>query len=281
MDAAADVTLSDVDRWIVSRLQRTEQEVVVGFKEYRFDMVARAIYEFVWDEFCDWYVEAAKVQLRADSASAQRGSRKTLLTVLEAVLRLAHPIIPFVTEALWQKVAPLARKSGDSVMLAPYPAPESEKIDEAAEARVTLMKEMVNASRQLRSQMDIDPGNRIPLVIAGDKATIEMLAPYLQTLARLSEVVAVEELPQADAPIAMAGDFRLMAKVEIDVAAEKERLRKQIDRIEADVERSESKLANPNFVERAPSRVVAQERERLEKSRATLQSLSTQLERLG
>ena len=281
MDPAAEVTLSDVDRWIVSRFQHTAREVEAGFREYRFDMVARAIYEFVWDEFCDWYVEAAKVQLRADSASAQRGTRRTLVTVLEAVLRLAHPIIPFVTEALWQKIAPLAQKCGDSVMLAPYPAAEPEKIDAAADARIALMKEMINASRQLRSQMDIDPGSRIPLVIAGDKTTIEMLAPYLQSLARLSEVVAVEDLPEADAPIAMAGDFRLMLKIEIDVAQERERLRKQIDRIEADVERAEAKLANANFVERAPQRVVAQERERLEKSRATLQSLSTQLERLG
>ena len=281
MDARAEVTLSDVDRWIVSRLQRTEQEVIAGFKEYRFDIVARAIYEFVWDEFCDWYLECAKVQLRADSASVQRGTRRTLVSVLEAVLRIAHPIIPFVTEALWQKIAPLAGKDGDSVMLAPYPAPEPEKIDEAAEARVALMKEMINASRQLRSQMNIDPGARIPLVIAGDKATIGVLGPYLQTLARLAEVVAVDELPQADAPVAMAGDFRLMLKIEIDVAAEKERLRKQIDRIEADVDRAQAKLANSSFVERAPSRVVAQERERLEKSRATLQSLSAQLERLG
>ena len=279
--AAPEATFSDLDRWIVSRLQRAEQEVLEGFKEYRFDMVARAIYEFVWDEFCDWYVEAAKVQLRGDSESAQRGTRGTLLLVLEAVLRLAHPIIPFVTEELWQKVAPLAGRNGPSVMLAPYPAPQPEKIDEAAEALVALLKDMINASRQLRAQMNIDPGTRVPLVVAGDKAQIEALAPYLQTLARLSEVVAVDELPQADAPLAVTGNFRLLLRIEIDVATERERLRKQVERIGADVERAESKLANTSFVERAPPRVVAQERERLEKSRANLQSLQEQLGRLG
>ena len=277
----AEAALSDIDRWIVSLLQRAEQDVIAGFKDYRFDMAARAIYEFVWDELCDWYVELSKVQLRSDSESVQRSTRHTLVHVLEAVLRLAHPIVPFVTETLWQKVAPLAAKSGPSVMLAPYPMPEPEKIDATAEARVALLKDMVNASRQLRTQMNVDPGTRVPLSVSGDKATIEAFAPYLRTLARLSEVVAVEELPQADAPLALAGDFRLMLKIEIDVAAERSRLRKQIDGVEADIAKAEAKLANPNFVERAPPRVVTQERERLEKSRATLTSLSTQLDRLG
>ena len=279
--ATGDATLTAVDRWIVSRLQRAEQEVIAGFAEYRFDMVARAIYEFVWDELCDWYLELAKVQLRAENESTQRGTRATLLGVLEAVLRLAHPIIPFVTEALWEKIAPLAGKTGRSVMIAPYPTPEQAKIDEAAEAHVQLLKDMVNAARQLRAQMNIDPGTRLPLVVAGGRSEIEALAPYLGALARLSEVVALDELPQADAPLAMAGDFRLMLKVEIDVAAERERLRKQVDRIGADLERAEAKLANPSFVERAPARVVAQERERLEKSRATLMGLQQQLDRLG
>jgi valyl-tRNA synthetase len=280
-DDSGPVTLSAADRWIVSRLQRAEREVIAGFKEYRFDMVSRAIYEFVWDEFCDWYVELAKVQLRTDSASVQRATRQTLVRVLEAVLRLAHPIIPFVTEELWQKIAPLAGKSGPSIMLAPFPEPDQGKVDEFAESDVVALKEMVSACRQLRAEMDIAPGTRVPLIVAGSASAIESAAPYLQALARLSEVNAVVELPRADAPVAIAGEFRLMLKIEVDAAAERERLTREFDRINAQASKAEAKLANANFVERAPQQVVDQERERLSSFRATLESLEAQLTRLG
>ena len=280
-DDSGPVTLSAADRWIVSRLQRAEREVIAGFKEYRFDMVSRAIYEFVWDEFCDWYVELAKVQLRTDSASVQRATRQTLVRVLEAVLRLAHPIIPFVTEELWQKIAPLAGKSGPSIMLAPFPEPDQGKVDEVAESDIVALKAMVSACRQLRAEMDIAPGTRVPLIVAGSASAIESAAPYLQALARLSEVNAVVELPRADAPVAIAGEFRLMLKIEVDAAAERERLTREFDRINAQASKAEAKLANANFVERAPQQVVDQERERLSSFRATLESLEAQLTRLG
>jgi valyl-tRNA synthetase len=281
LDTAAPVTLSDADRWIVSRLQIAATTVHAGFRDYRFDMVSRAIYEFVWDEYCDWYLELAKVQLAQDDAAAQRGTRRTLVQVLETVLRLAHPIIPFITEALWQQLAPLAGRQGASVMAAPYPQAEPGRMDAAAENRTATLKELVNACRQLSAEMGISPGKRVPLLVCGDALRVQAYAPYLKALARLSDVSALAELPRVEAPVAIVGDFRLMLRIEIDPAAERERLKRDIERIEAEVHKAEAKLGNDNFVARAPERVVAQERERLANARATLEKLNGQLERLS
>ncbi|MBW7861460.1 MAG: valine--tRNA ligase [Rhodocyclaceae bacterium] len=273
---------SFADRWIVSRLQRTEAEVAKQFEDYRFDLISKAIYEFVWDEYCDWYLELAKVQLQNGSDASRRATRRTLLRVLETVLRLAHPLIPFITEELWQTVAPLAgRKTTASIMLAPYPEADLSRVDESAEAKIAELKAMVHTCRNLRSEMNLSPAQRVPLVVAGDAAALEAYAPYLAGLARLSAVDVVTELgTEALAPVAISGAFKLMLKVEIDIAAEVERLGKELARLEGEIAKAEGKLSNASFVDRAPPAVVQQERERLAGFTEALERLRPQYERL-
>ncbi|MBI1906594.1 MAG: valine--tRNA ligase [Rhodocyclales bacterium] len=273
---------SFADRWIVSKLQRTEAEVAQHFNEFRFDLIAKSIYEFVWDEYCDWYLELAKVQIQNGSAAQQRATRRTLLRVLETVLRLAHPLIPFITEELWQTVAPLAgRKDSDSIMVARYPQADLSRLDEVSEAKIAELKAMVHVCRNLRGEMNISPAQRMPLVVAGDATKLEIYAPYLSGLAKLSEVEIVAEIGTDElAPVAVAGEFKLMLRVEIDIAAECERLQKEIARLEGEVVKAESKLGNASFVDRAPAAVVQQERDRLASFVATLDKLRPQYQRL-
>ena len=280
LDQALPVTLSTADRWIVSRLQRAEGEARDAFREYRFDNLARAIYQLVWDEYCDWYVELAKVQLAAGDEAQCRATRRTLTRVLESILRLAHPVIPFITEELWQRVAALAGKSGATIMLQRYPEADPKRIDEAAEREIETLKQMVTACRTLRAEMNIGPAQKVPLVVQGPRERLLAFVPYLTALARLSEVVIERELPAVDAPVSLIGDYKLMLKVEVDLAAERTRLEKEISRIEGEIVKAEAKLANTNFVERAPAAVVAQERQRLASHSATLAQLRAQLAKL-
>jgi valyl-tRNA synthetase len=278
-DESRPASLSRWDRWIVSRLQKTEAEVEQRFAEYRFDNVAGAIYRFVWDEYCDWYVEIAKRQLQDPDAAVQRGTRRTLVRVLETALRLAHPIIPFITEELWQKVAPLAGKKGDTIMLQPYPKSQPEKIDEAAEREIATAMAVVNAARNLKAEMRLTPQQRVPLYITGKPGGALLAA--VEALVRPSVIQTADELPSSESPVAVVDAHRIMLHVEVNAAEERARISKEIARVEGEVAKFKAKLANSSFVERAPAKVVEQERARLAGSESTLARLKQQLEKLG
>ena len=278
LDERAPVALSAWDRWIVSRLQRAEEEVEVNFGEYRFDNVSSAIYRFVWDEYCDWYIEIAKDQLAKGDEAQQRGTRRTLVRVLETILRLAHPIIPFVTEELWQVVAPLASREGETIMRAPYPRKQVEKIDERAEREVEVAKEIVNAGRNLRSANKLQPQQRVPAYITGSPTNTTTAA--FAILVRTSELHVVDDLPDSDSPVAVVRQHRIMLDFKVDSKAEIERVQKEIAHLEEEIARSRAKLSNSSFVERAPSKIVHQERERLAGFESKLGKLKSQLDKL-
>ncbi|MCX7897986.1 MAG: valine--tRNA ligase [Rhodocyclaceae bacterium] len=275
LDAALPCSPSFADRWIISLLQRTAAEAAKHYADYRFDLLARTIYAFIWDEYCDWYLELAKVQLAHGDEAAQRATRKTLVHVLEATLRLAHPLIPFITEELWQHVAPLAGCAGETIMLAPYPEGDARQIDDAAETSVATLKALVSACRRLRSDMNLSPAQKVPLAISGGEA-IDVYRPYLAALAKLSEVTWMATLPATDAPVEIVGPYHVQLQIEIDRDAERARLAKEIARLEAEIGKCEKKLATPSFVERAPAAIVAEERKRLANFMDQLDKLKAQ-----
>ncbi|MBX9936640.1 MAG: valine--tRNA ligase [Burkholderiaceae bacterium] len=277
---------SDADRWIISQLQKVEAEVAKGFAEYRLDNVANTVYDFVWNEFCDWYLEIAKVQIQTGNAAQQRATRRTLIRTLEAILRLAHPIIPFITEALWQTVAPVAGLAGASVSIAHYPEAQADQIDAAAVAQMARLKALVDTCRTLRGEMNVSPASRLPLLVVGDASFVREVAPVLQALAKLSEVKVFDDeaawqAAAQTAPVAVVGEARLALFVEIDVAAEKARLGKEAARLQGEIAKAQGKLGNEAFVAKAPPAVLAQEQKRVADFTATLARIQEQLARLG
>jgi len=277
---------SQADRWIASTLQRVEADVAKGFEDYRLDNVASSIYQFVWDEFCDWYLEIAKVQIQTGNDAQKRATRRTLIRTLEAILRLAHPVIPFITESLWQTVAVVAGiKKTTYIGQAAYPQSQPNKIDEAAEAHLAKLKKLVDATRELRGEMKVSPATRMPLFVLGDTAFMTQSSAVIKALAKLSEVkvFADEESWAAAAqaaPVAIVGDAKICLHMEVDVAAEKLRLGKEIARLEGELVKVQTKLANQAFVSKVPPAVLAQEHKRLADFSVTLDKLREQLLRL-
>jgi valyl-tRNA synthetase len=283
------LSFSQADRWIVSTLQRVEAEVAKGFEDYRLDNVANSIYQFVWDEFCDWYLEIAKVQIQTGDEAQQRATRRTLIRTLETIQRLAHPVIPFITEELWQKVAPVAGRAGESVSIAAYPVSQPDRIDAAAEAHVAKLKGLVDSCRTLRSEMNVPPSTKLPMFAlpanAVEAAFMREAAPVLKSLAKLSEVKVFDDEAtwQAAAqasPVSVVGDLRMCLHMEIDVAAEKLRIGKEVTRLEGEIARVNGKLSNEAFVAKAPPAVIELERKRVTDNTATLLKLQDQLTRL-
>ena len=286
----APVTLGLAERWIISRLQRTEATVREQLDGYRFDLAASAAYEFVWGEYCDWYLELAKTTLQdaAADAAVLRGTRRTLVRVLETALRLLHPFMPFITEALWQSVAPLAGRTGATIMTAPYPTPDASRIDAVAEADMDWVMGFILGIRRIRGEMDIAPSRPLPVCLqdAGDEDRRRLAAyrPYLDKLARLESVLFLspgEALPEA--ALAILGDLKIAVPLAglIDVAAELKRLDKQLERTEKELTGLTGRLENPAFVERAPVAVVEKERARAGQLRRELGELNAQRERLA
>src|SRR5450631_1953405 len=285
LDPSKPTRLSIADRWIQSRVRRAEVEVATHLAAYRFDLASRSIYELVWDEYCDWYVELAKVQLQIGDEAEQRATRQTLVRVLETMLRLAHPFIPFITEELWQKIAPLAGMSGESISIQPYPASDASllnsALDSEAEREVTRIKDRTVALRTLRSNMGVSPAQRVAAFASGDKASLSATSAYVVSLAKLSGLEVVDELPGHDAPVEVVGDDRLMLHIEVDLVAERARLTKELARLQNEVASAGERLANASFVARAPAAVVAEQRARLQANEATLDKVRAQLDRLS
>jgi len=279
------MSFSQADRWIASLLQQTEDQVAKGFADYRLDNVATAIYEFVWNEYCDWYLEIAKVQIQTGTEAQQRATRRTLIRTLEAILRLAHPIIPFITEELWQKVAPVAGIAGESVSIARYPEAQLNKIDDDAIDNVNQLKALVDACRNLRGEMGVSPATRMPLFALGNAEFMRANAAVLQSLAKLSEVKVFDDqtawqTAAQSAPVAVVGEIRLCLFMEVDIEAEKARLQKEAARLANEITRAGVKLSNESFVAKAPPQVIAQERQRVEEFTAMLAKVRTQLAHL-
>jgi valyl-tRNA synthetase len=273
------------DRWIISRLQEVAAEVETAFRDYRFDLAAQAIYSYVWHEYCDWYLELSKVVLSdAKSRPEQlRGTRHTLVRVLETLLRMLHPIMPFITEEIWQRVAKLAGKTGATIMREPYPHPQADNMDPAAADEMRWVMAVIAGVRNIRGEMDISPGKPLPLLVqdgsATDKKYLDAQRHYLVALARAESIGWIEKNQEApESATALIGHMKLLIPLGslIDKQAELERLGKEMEKIEKDLSKAKTKLANPDFVARAPKNVVEQENQRVQQFETALAKLSSQ-----
>jgi valyl-tRNA synthetase len=278
------------DRWIIARLQQIEADTIKHIESYRFDLVSRDLYEFVWNDYCDWYIELSKPVLYSDSFSARQKSaaRHTLIDVLESILRLLHPVMPYITEELWQRVAPLANVTGETIMLCPYPQPDQKLIDQSAIDELEWVKQFIMGIRQIRSEMDIKPGQPLPVACQNgsniDSQRIENNRLLLVSLAKLESITWLEPNQQApESATSLVGDMNLLIPLAglIDKDAELTRLRKNILKLEQEVQRLEAKLGNDNFVSRAPSAVVNKEKDKLVEARSALASLKSQADRIA
>ena len=269
------------DQWIIGKLQQAEAAVAEAFETYRFDLAAQTLYEFVWNEYCDWYIELAKVQIQTGCPTTQRTTRRTLVRVLETILRLLHPIMPFITEELWQVVAPLANaKTTDSIMLAAYPQADKEQIVQTAFDKMAALKDLVEEVRKLRGEMGIAPNVKAPLFVEGS-AELEGLLKYLPSLTRLTEAKLVDSLPEAeDAPVAVCNGARLMLKVEIDKAAETARLSKEAEKLQKALDKLNAKLSKPGYTEKAPAHLVEKDKADLAELEDKMAKVQTQLAKL-
>ena len=269
------------DQWIIGKLQQAEAAVAEAFETYRFDLAAQTLYEFVWNEYCDWYIELAKVQIQTGCPTTQRTTRRTLVRVLETILRLLHPIMPFITEELWQVVAPLANaKTADSIMLAAYPQTDKEQIVQTAFDKMAALKDLVEEVRKLRGEMGIAPNVKAPLFVEGS-AELEGLLKYLPSLTRLTEAKLVDNLPEAeDAPVAVCNGARLMLKVEIDKAAETARLSKEAEKLQKALDKLNAKLSKPGYTEKAPAHLVEKDKADLAELEDKMAKVQNQLAKL-
>ncbi|MDA3870253.1 MAG: valine--tRNA ligase [Gammaproteobacteria bacterium] len=284
-----DVELSLPDRWIISRLQQVEENVGAHIEKYRFDLAASDLYTFVWDDYCDWYLELSKPILfnEQTSEAAQRGTRQTLVRVLEAILRLNHPIMPFITEELWQMVAPLAGKSGDTIMNQPFPVADPDKIDVTSEKALEWVKNFITGVRKIRSEMDIAPGKPLPVLLQNasnnDKTCFESNQSFIKTLGKLESVTWLGTADNApESATALVGEMQILIPLAglIDKEAELTRLEKEIGKLRGNIKKGEAKLQNPGFVDKAPPEVVIKERQRLAELSTSLQQLEQQAEKI-
>ena len=279
-DETLPLTYSFVDQWLLTRLQQTINAVTEALDTYRFDMLAQTLYEFIWNEYCDWYVELAKTQLQKGDAAQQRATRRTLVRVLETVLRLLHPVMPFITEELWQTLAPLANaKQTDSIMLAAWPVADESLIQPPAMEQMTYLQDLINSVRNLRGEMGLAMSVKVPLLIQSSHDLCDLL-PYLPMMARLSEAQQVERLPETDdAPVAVCQGARLMLKVEVDKAAERLRLNKEAEKLQKKIDKIDAKLSKPGYAEKAPAHLVEKDRLELAELEEKMTQISKQLEK--